>query len=88
MTIIDNGTAPEFYADDLGEIRIRNQNVCWVAVRDLEDGDKMKVAVVKVVTPLSSVPSIAAQIVTTFAAMLGRTMANKLRQLGGMPALH
>ena len=83
MTVIDTGTAPEFYADDLGEIRIRNQNVCWVAVRDMEDGER--IAVVKVVTPLSAVPSIASQIVASFALMVGRTMANKLRQLAKMP---
>jgi hypothetical protein len=86
VKIIDTGTAPEFYADDLGEIRIQNQNVCWVAVRDVAPDERL--AVVKVVTPLGAVPSIAAQIVSSFALMIGRTMANKLRQLAGMPALH
>jgi len=66
---IDTGIAPEIYADDLGDIQIMEHNVCWVSVRQ-HQGER--VVVVKVITPMSAVPSIAAQMMAAFATHLTR----------------
>lgn len=78
--IIDTGTAPEIFVDDLGEIIVMDHHVTWVGVR-FQRGEK--VVNLKVITPLSAVPNIAAQIVATFAGQLTRRVTDKLRFVAG-----
>src|SRR5688572_16908680 len=82
--IIDTGTAPEVFVDDLGEIIIMDHHVTWVGVR-FQHGQK--VVNLKVITPLSAVPNIAAQMVAAFAGTLTRRVTDKLRMIAGFSAL-
>lgn len=77
---IDTGAAPTIYCDDLGKIVIKQNTVCWYGVE--EAGDHTFVAV-KIITPISAVPSIAAQFVAAFGHMVSRRVAEKMRQIAG-----
>lgn len=78
--IIDTGTAPEVFVDDLGEIIVMDHHVTWVGVR-FQKGER--IVNLKVITPLSAVPHIAAQIVAMFAGQLTRRVSDKLRSIAG-----
>lgn len=82
--IIDNGNAPEIFVDDLGEIIVMDHHVTWVGVR-FQQGNK--VVNLKVITPLSAVPNIAAQLVAMFAGQISRRVTDKLRGIAGFGLL-
>lgn len=73
--VIDTGAAPEIYSDDLGKIEVMENTICWHYIRQ-HDGER--VAVVKVITPISAIPSIAGQIVAAFANMLSGQIKSAL----------
>ena len=81
--IIDTGTALEIYCDDLGRIEILGQTVCWVGIRKhhVIGGSPEEVINLKVITPMSAVPSIAAQMVTAFGGFLTQRVKSRLLYL-------
>lgn len=83
--ILDNGTAPEVYVDDLGTINVLDGNCEWVCVRR-QNGQR--VANLKIICPVASIPNIAAHIVAAFADQLSRRVTDKLRSIAGFAAFH
>lgn len=67
---MDYGTAGEVYVDGLERIETLGVNVVWVGYRlqtDPSDQSKFnRVVALKIITPLSAVPSIARKIMETF----------------------
>lgn len=82
--LIDTGNAPEVFCDDLGKIQVSLHTVCWSCVRYMEGNS---IVILKVVTPISAVPNIAAQIATAFASILGQRVVASLRAIANM-AMH
>lgn len=83
--VIDDGTAPEVYVDDLGYIKILNGNVEWGCIRHVNGHLKVTL---KVIAPIDNVPNVASLIVSTFGGQLTRRIVGKLRSLAGFAVMH